>query len=97
MKLIWQRLENQDAHALWPRLLQQLLGKPLPPICRTAQGKPYFENSSLHFSVTHTKHHLFVALSERIIGIDAEEKNRPIDLRLAKRYLSPAEFSRWDF
>ena len=87
---------HEAGRALLAQMYQTHTGLPVPPIATAPGGKPYFENSSLHFSVTHTKHHLFVALSERIIGIDAEEKNRPIDLRLAKRYLSPAEFSRWE-
>ena len=36
-------------------------------------------------------HHVFAALSDRPIGIDAEERDRSINLALADKILSPAE------
>ena len=54
-------------------------------------GKPYFPDSDLHFSVSHTKNHTFCCVSSKNIGIDAEECDRVIDLRLADKYLSPTE------
>lgn len=72
-------------------LCRQYTGKGMPPILLSDRGKPYFIDSSLHFSITHTKRHVFCALSDRPVGIDAEELDRNIDLRLAEKILSPGE------
>lgn len=42
-------------------------------------GKPYLQNSepvSLFFSVTHTENELFIAISDKNVGIDAEKRTR---------------------
>lgn len=89
-----------DGHREGRRLLQSLyhthMGDPMPPIQTTRQGKPYFEDHPVHFSITHTKQHVFCALSQRPIGIDAEAQDRSIDLKLADKILSPAEKARWE-
>ncbi|MBP3673825.1 MAG: 4'-phosphopantetheinyl transferase superfamily protein [Oscillospiraceae bacterium] len=93
-------LDGRSGHEVGWELLAELYlkktGDPLPPIRVTDRGKPYFENSSLHFSISHTKAHAFCALSERPIGIDAEEIDRKINLRLADKILSPVEKLRFD-
>ena len=70
-------------------------GAPMPPIAVTDRGKPYFPESGLHFSISHSKKHVFCALSEVPIGIDAEEADREISLPLAEKILSPAEYAQW--
>ena len=95
MELLWTRLENESGHDAAYRLLAQMIA-PLPEIRKTDLGKPYFADSNLHFSVSHTKNHAFCAVSRRNIGIDAEETDRNIDLRLADKILSPTEKSRFD-
>ena len=91
MELAWQRLDGKNGHEAGRLLLRQLCGGTHPEIRCTEQGKPYFENSDLHFSISHTKNHAFCCLSKRNVGIDAEECDRDIDLRLAEKYLSPTE------
>ena len=93
MELIWRRLAGRSGHAVGRELLRELVGE-LPQIRLTPQGKPYFAGG-LHFSISHTRDHAFCAVSSRSIGIDAEEMDRPIDLRLAERILSPAEWQRF--
>jgi len=95
MKLLGRRLEGQSGHEAGLALLETLYGAPLPEIRHTERGKPYFVQSSVHFSITHTKQHVFCVLSERPVGIDAEELDRNIDLRLAEKILSPAEKRRY--
>ncbi len=68
----------------------------MPSIRIAPGGKPYFSSGHWHFSISHTKRHAFCALSDAPIGIDAEEMDRPIDLRLAQKILSPAEKIRFD-
>ena len=68
----------------------------MPDIAIADRGKPYFPHSNWHFSITHTKSHVFCALCDRPIGIDAEETDRNIDLRLADKILSPEEKAQYD-
>lgn len=100
MKLVWQRLDGQNAHEAGRQLLstlyQQETGCDLPIIATTPQGKPYFPGGGLHFSISHTDHHVFCCLSTQNVGLDAEEIGRPMDLRLAERWLSPEELSAFD-
>lgn len=53
-----------------------------PVIARNKNGKPYLENHmELFFSVSHTNEKLFIAFSDKNVGIDAEPLNRSIQLR----------------
>ncbi|MBQ7800703.1 MAG: 4'-phosphopantetheinyl transferase superfamily protein [Oscillospiraceae bacterium] len=94
------RLEGRGGHEVGRELLAGLYfrktGQALPKIAVTDRGKPYFEASPLHFSITHTDSHAFCALSESPVGIDAEEMDRRISPRLAEKILSPAEKARYD-
>ena len=96
MKLLYEPLNGEDGHKAGLALLEQLYGGPLPEIRRTKLGKPYFVDSPLHFSVSHTKNYVFVALSDKPIGIDAEELNRDIKLSLAEKILSPGEYAQYE-
>ena len=95
-----QALYDTNAHeagrALLARLYQEETGDNLPDIAIADRGKPYFPHSRWHFSISHTKRHVFCALSDRPIGIDAEETDRNIDLRLADKILSPEEKTQYD-
>ena len=100
MKLAWCRLEGRTGHEAGRELLKALYfeetGQPLPPILVTDRGKPYFEGNSLYFSISHTKEHAFCALSERSIGIDAEELSRNVNPKLAEKILSSGEKAQFD-
>lgn len=100
MLIACRALDGNSGHdvgyALLAELYRQQTGLPLPEILRTQRGKPYFPGSAWHFSISHTKRHVFCALSRREVGIDAEELDRQIDLRLAEKILSPGEKARFD-
>lgn len=100
MELRYMALDGVTGHAAGRQLLEQMYRektrKALPEICIMPRGKPYFADGELHFSISHTKHYAFCALSERNIGIDAEEEDREIDLKLARKILSETEKSRWE-
>lgn len=87
---------HKTGRALLERLYRQKTGKPLPPIEKTVLGKPYFAQEDLHFSITHTDAHVFCVLSDRPVGIDAEELTRRIAPRLADKLLSPSEKARYE-
>lgn len=93
-------LNGQTGHEAGRELLSELYrratGREHPPIAVMDRGKPYFLNSDWHFSISHTKKHVFCVLSRRPVGIDAEELTRRIDLRLADKILSPIEREEFD-
>ena len=95
MRILGEQLQGRDGHSAGLALLEKLCGTPLPEIRRTALGKPYFADSPLHFSISHTKHHAFCVLSDKPVGIDAEELDRDINLSLAEKLLSPAEYAQF--
>ena len=90
----------EGGHERGRRLLkamhEETYGSPMPPVLTTDRGKPFFENSPIHFSITHTKKHAFCVLSEREVGIDAEETDRNISLKLVDKILSSTEKERFD-
>lgn len=86
------RLQGHEAgRALLGRMVQTHTGQPMPEIAIAPRGKPYFPSSDLHFSISHTKTHVFCVLSYSPIGIDAERQDRQISLKLAEKILSPGE------
>ncbi len=57
-------------------------------------GKPYFEDSELNFSISHSRSHIAVALSDTVeVGVDIEAKPQSSEnaLKLASRFLSEDE------
>ena len=99
MRLAYCALEGRSGHKagrwLLASLYREATGLPLPEICVTDRGKPYFKDSPLHFSITHTKKHAFCVLSHYNVGIDAEELDRRVSLKLADRVLSPGELAQF--
>lgn len=95
MVLRWRDIGPGQGHIAGRQLLaemyREVTGKPMPEIMVAPKGKPYFADSAWHFSISHTKKRVFCALSERPVGIDAEEQDRKIDLRLADKILSASE------
>ena len=93
-------LDGRSGHETGRELLAELYfretGEPMPQIRVTEAGKPYFPHSPWHFSISHTKRRVFCVLSRENVGIDAEELDRKIDLKLADKVLSPGERARFD-
>ena len=100
MELRYMVLDGVSGHEagrmLLARMYAEKTGKDLPEILTGPRGKPFFAGNDLHFSISHTKHYAFCALSESPVGIDAEEKDRKINLHLAEKILSPTEKVRWE-
>ena len=89
------RTGHQAGRQLLRRLYREKTGLPCPEILVAPRGKPYFQDSPLYFSITHTPRHVFCALSEKPVGIDAEELDRKVSPRLAEKILSPTELPRY--
>lgn len=91
------RTGHEAAWALLGALYREVTGEEaLPPIAYGKRGKPDFADSPWHFSLSHTPRRAWAALSQAPVGIDAEERDRAVPLRLADRILSPAERAQYD-
>ena len=94
------RLEpGQTGHdagwALLEALYREETGCPLPRVVRNHRGHPRFADSHLCFSIAHTDRHAFCVLAPGPVGIDAEELDRRVSLRLAQKILSPGEMEQF--
>ena len=87
---------HDTGRALLKKMYEQCFQKAMPEILKGKRGKPYFADGSAHFSITHTCSHVFCVLSDAPVGIDAEEMDRDINLRLAQKILSPEEKQRYE-
>ena len=68
-------------------ILVDYFGYNSPVILRTENGKPYLESNRLHFSITHTKDALLIAVCDENVGIDAEKADKVVDyLPIIKRF-----------
>ena len=79
---------HEAGRALLAQMYEAYTGNPMPPIVIAPGGKPYFENDPVHFSITHTKCHVFC--------VDAEDADRKINLLLAEKILSQNEKKQYD-
>ena len=100
MTLTWCKLEGMTGHEAGRQLLKDAYrahtGEELPELALGEWGKPYIPGSPWHFSISHTERHAFCAFGDRPMGVDAEEPDRNINLRLADKILSPSERARFD-
>ena len=92
-------LQGRNAHEAGRLLLAKLYtgryGTALPPVEITPTGKPFFPGKEVYFSISHTKKNVFCVLSERPVGLDAEESDRPVRPSLAKHILSERELAQY--
>ncbi len=86
---------HEAGRRLLARMYRARTGQPLPPILTGPSGKPRFAQGELHFSITHTKGHVFVALGDAPLGLDAEELTRQVSPALAQKILSPGELAQY--
>ena len=93
-------LNGRSGHEAGRELLAQMyrrqFSREMPPIAIEPLGKPYFEDGSAHFSISHTKSRVFCVLSHQNVAIDAEEMSRKVSENLAKKLLSPAEYAQYE-
>ena len=87
---------HKEGRLLLEEMYRRYVGDPMPQILVEERGKPYFADSPWHFSISHTPRHVFCGLSRKPVGIDAEETDRVVRLRLADKILSPMERRQFD-
>lgn len=85
---------NCDRHRVARKLLESiyenLKGNAMPNICKDGNGKPYFSDNSLYFSLSYTANFCFCAVSDFPVGVDAE-MCREVKQALFQGVLSPNE------
>lgn len=93
-------LDGRSGHDAGRALLKQMyeeeIGGQMPEILVKERGKPYFSTGNVHFSISHTKGHVFCVLADRPVGIDAEELSRAVKPGLAEKILSPMELAQYE-
>ncbi len=72
---------------------REILGESSPKIEFMENGKPYFENIPLKFSISHSYSRVIVAVSERDIGADIERR-REVNGGIAGRFFTARERQR---
>lgn len=90
------RTGHEAGRELLKQMYREICAEDCPEIAVEERGKPYFVTGDWHFSISHTKKHVFCALSTHPVGLDAEEMDRDIDLRLAEKILSESEKIRYE-
>ena len=94
--VIGQEGGHRAGRQLLRKMYEETFGKAMPEILVTERGKPYFQDNPVHFSISHTKKHVFCVLSDRPVGIDAEEVSRDIRPELAEKILSASEKTQYE-
>ena len=94
--VIGQEGGHRAGRQLLRKMYEETFGKAMPEILVTERGKPYFQDNPVHFSISHTKKHVFCVLSDRPVGIDAEEISRDIRPELAEKILSASEKNQYE-
>ena len=87
---------HEAGRMLLKELYQEATGEDLPEIHVTDRGKPWFPHSPWHFSISHTPKHAFCVLSRHNVGLDAEELDRKVNLKLAEKILSSGEKTQFE-
>lgn len=87
---------HEAGRLLLARMYRARTGEEMPRIAIAPGGKPGFVEERVHFSISHTKRHVFCVLADRPVGVDAEELDRKVNPRLADKILSPRERLQYD-
>lgn len=82
----------------WGLLYEILKSNNLPTstVAFTTAGKPYFTNSLIHFSISHTQKLCAVAVSNQLVGVDIELQRESYNPHLIERSLCTSEKSLFD-
>lgn len=85
-----EKLRHEVGMSLINQAAKELCGVDSPTVLRTAEGKPYFNDLPLRFSVSHSHGRVILAVSEREIGADIQFMAQRLT-DIAKRYFTKAE------
>lgn len=89
--------QRSAAYALLRYAVREVWGVPCPPVEKDGHGKPFFPSRpDLCFSLSHTRTHVLVCVSDRPCGCDIETV-RPLRPSVVRRVCSPEELERLSF
>ena len=83
------RIASLNAWALLAKGLA-MLGEPMQTVAFRESGKPYFMDSPLHFSLSHSGEYAAALIADIPCGVDVEER-RPVSEKLILRCIHPDE------
>lgn len=86
---------HEAGQILLEEMYRQIYNRPMPAVFRTERGKPVFAGGDVHFSISHTPRRVFCVLADRPVGVDAEETDRGVNLKLAEKILSSGEYAQF--
>lgn len=85
------------AYALLRFAWRETYGGALPAVAKTPAGKPYCPSRpDVHFSLSHSRGHVMVALGSSPCGCDVEEE-RPVSAALRRRVAAEEELAQFAF
>ena len=84
------RKRSLAGHLLILQAAEELCGATDPVLLRTPQGKPYFADLPIRFSLSHSGERVILAVSQKEIGADVEQI-LPRSLAPAKRFFTARE------
>lgn len=89
---------RQASCSAWNLLYQMLKDLDIPPIhvAFTETGKPYFEDSDIYFSISHSKDVCVAAVADRPVGVDVEVIKTDYKPHLIDRTLTDREKATFD-
>jgi 4'-phosphopantetheinyl transferase len=97
LHLIKSDASREELRRIWKKTVCRLAGEqygadPAELVIEAdAHEKPFLtEYPGFHFSVSHTRGLLVIAVSDREVGVDAE-KLRPVRMKVADRFFTPHE------
>ena len=89
-KIFYADKSDFSTEAALKKIFSAYFGKHSVTILGTKNGKPYVENGP-YFSVTHTLNRLYIAFSDKEIGLDAEHLSRAPHYEPIVKKFSPIE------
>ncbi len=89
MKIYWTK-QTSDSKVLAARALELYCGVS-DSLCHDGKGRPFFQNSSVNISISHSSDIWLCVLCKSKAGIDIERIADREYLRIADRFFAPAE------
>jgi len=71
-------------------LVNTYIHHPIISMAISPQGKPYFDDPEMHFSISHSKSMAAITISRQRVGLDIQMTNPKMD-RLAHKFVNPDE------
>ncbi len=88
---------REPAHALLAAAVRRVYGIPCPALAYADSGKPFFPaRPDICFSLSHSKSHVMVCVSDRPCGCDVEDL-RPLRPSVVERVCTPEELEAFSF